>query len=37
MSKHRMERSRVPFRTVLKYWRYRMAIALLNMRLKRIK
>jgi hypothetical protein len=37
MSKHRMERSKVPFRTMVKYWRYRAAVVLVNMRAKIIK
>ena len=37
MSKHRMERSKIPVRTALKYWRYRIAVVLVNMRAKIIK
>jgi hypothetical protein len=37
MSKHKMERSKVPVCIVLKYWRYRIAVALVNMRAKIIK
>jgi hypothetical protein len=32
MSKHRMERSKVPVRTIIRYWRYRLEVAIINMK-----
>jgi len=31
MSKHRMKRSKVPVKTVIKYWRYRLELVLIRL------
>jgi hypothetical protein len=37
MSKHRMERKPIAFSLLMRYWRYRLGVWLVNMQRKRIK